>query len=677
MYIKIAPLSRGWISRVDPTEIPLGGAFEMRNCRITDRGGIAPREGTKLFGASSGSGDAIKSTWTHKLRSGTNIPHRSYGAVLEYWNTETTAYETLKTGLTDDQVFDSEINNVNSSAQDYEYFCNAVDPYMRWNGYHSKLTAALAGGETSIPVTTTLKSSVYYSGTASASTNTTITIATAHWATNMWNNFYVRITSGAHSGKIALISGTTSTQITFAAIAGLTGAVTFEIRQLACSASGTLIYGGTEIAYTAVPTDSSFTVGAAHAAAISSAVAEVPENVLGGAGNLVPRGNIFLTQYTRMFISGRMGYEASTYYSKILDAADYSYSAPRAADDGGVIDSPEGGGPVKDLVLQEDKIYILKNGIVKTLTFTQDGNDLPAITTLLESPSVSVAGRAFKVNNDTYFATNQNAITSIGRLPNIDSNPRSFDISYDVKGGISLMDFSESRGISYQDKAIIACKETDSSSANDIMIVRNFKVNDGIGAWEGIWDLEASDFFEYNGKPYYGSSADKECYEMFYGLDKERDDLHYPVNAYWKSGYMNFTEDGQSMQEVDQIAVRGWIKRNTKLTFDIAYDFGSSAETFSWDFEGIEEDYTFGEPVYNVLGTFPLGVMSIGSSVESIDEEKVRFIVYFNVPRRQHMYLQVGFGSNDTQQDWEITALAVRAEAVESINTSLVKDTEE
>lgn len=676
--IPFGPLAQGWQNREDPSKLPIGAALEMRNCQITDRGGIAPRPGTLLFGAEDTSGTPCVSSGRHRNRRGDSTPLRTNSTLLEYYNGDTDTWETLKSGFTSGQDFDFEDHNVNTDATDYVYFCNGVDAYQRWRGYYSKITSALAGGELSIPVSTTLTSDVFYSGTASGSTDTTITIAASAWANNLWNtNFVVRITSGAFSGRISDITATTPTVITFDVIAGLAGTVTtFEIRSLAVPTTGTLIYGGTTIAYTGVPTDSSFTVASANAASINTAIAIVPEEIISagsGSGTLIKRGNRLLVKDTRMFMAHVLGNGPSMYYSKIANAGDFSYSATRVATDGGVIDTPEGGGDLKDIVLQEDVIYMLKNGIIKTLVFTQDGNDLPQVNTLIESNEVSVAGKAFKVGNDVYFATEQNAITSIGRLPQIDTNPRAFDISFDVKKGISLMDFTNFRGASYGERALGACKETEDSSSNDVVIAYNYKR----GAWEGVWDIAVADWFEHEGNLYHVSSDSKEAYKMFEGVDKEKSGVHYPVNAFWKSGYINMTESGLHQQSLKRIAVTGWIAANTTLTFDLAYDFGSSAETYSWEFSGVDSDYIFGDPVYNVLGTYPLGVVPLGMIGEEILDNKRKFLVYFNVPEKQHNWFQLGFGSNGVGQDWEIIDIAVDVTETEDINTNLVKNTED
>jgi len=667
--VSIGDLTAGWHNRADPSKIPKGAALEMRNCIITDRDGIAPRPGTELMGAEDNGGTACVSGFVHRDRNGNETPMRTSGTIMELWNETVDTWFTLKTGFTSAQEFGFADHSINTDATDYAYFCNAVEPYQRWRGYHSLITSALVGAETTIPVTTTLQEDVFHSGTASAVTTTTLTIASSSWATDLWNTFYVRITNGASQGKISLISATTATQITFTAIAGLAGTPTFEIRKLAVPTTGTLIYGGTTIAYSAVPTDASFTVGSAHATADDTPIALVPEEIL---TNGTPRGNRLIVDNTRMFVSGIIGNGPSTFYSKINNAGNFAYSAPRIATDGGVIDTPEGGGKVRDLITQEDIIYILKNGIVKTVTFTQDGNDLPQIQPLVESNRVSVVGRVFKTANDVYFATQDNSITSLGRLPNLDQNTRAFDISYDVKKGVSLMDFTHFRGIEYQDRSIMSCRETEDSTSNDIAIVFNSQRQ----KWEGIWDMDAAEFFTYQALPHFVSSASKETYKMFTGNDKNKAGTHFPVNAFWKSGYLNYTNTGINLQELNRIIVSGWIAANTTLTFDLSFDFGSTAETYSWDFSGVESNYIFGEPVYNVLGQFPIGIVPLGMIGEEILDNKRKFLVVFNVPVKQHHWFQLGFGSNGVGQDWEITDVFFDIEVTPDINQALTKDTE-
>lgn len=669
-------LALGWQNRADPSKIEHGAMLEMRNCIITDRDGIAPRMGTLLLGAEDSSGTPCISAFTHRNRAGDETPLRTSGSIIELYNADADTWATLKSGFTSGLEFGFEASSVNTDASDFTYLCNAIEPYQRWRGYNSQLTSALVGAETSVPVTTTLLDDVLYTGTASGSTDTTIDIAAASWATDLWNTFYVRITAGANQGKISLISATTSTQVTFTAIAGLAGTVTtFEIRRLAVPATGTLIYGGTTIAYTAVPTDASFTVGSAHAAADDTVVAIYPEEIL---TNGTPRGNRLLTDSVRMFVGNVTVNRPGVYYSEIVDPTSFAYATPRVATDGGVIDTPEGGGGILDLVLQESSIHMLKNGIIKTLTFTQDENDLPQVSTLVKSNKVSIAGRAFKVGNDTLFATRDNTVTSLGRLPYIDQQPRVFDLSYDVKKGMSLMDFTRFRGIEYQDRAIMSCAETDDSTSNDICVVYNAQRSvPGKSVWEGIWDLDAADFFTYGGVPHFVSSTAKEAYKMFTGINKVKGNNNYPINAFCKTGYLNYTKSGISMQELSRIAVVGWISADTTLTFDLAYDYGTSADTYSWTFSGVETQYIFGEPVYNVLGTFPIGVVPLGMIGEEILDNKRKFMVIFNVPVKQHQWFQLGFGSNDTGQEWEITDIYVDVTETPDINHTLTKDTEE
>lgn len=65
--------------------------------------------------------------------------------------------------------------------------------------------------------------------TSTATSTTTLSNSAVSWATNLWVGFTLTITSGAHAGATATISSNTSTQLTFPAIAGLSGTPTYTI----------------------------------------------------------------------------------------------------------------------------------------------------------------------------------------------------------------------------------------------------------------------------------------------------------------------------------------------------------------------------------------------------------------------------------------------------------------
>lgn len=264
-FLIIENFKPGWHKREDDSMIPIGGLRKSVNIQITDRGGLSPRPGETLVGTASDNSSGIISLYSFKKSNGDDILIRSYSDKLEYYNNVVEDWCLIKDGYTADQEFGFKEHMINSDQTDLLYFCNGVEPYSRWTGYESKLSGVLYGGETSIVVDGLLKESVHYDGTANSATTTTIDIANTDWATDVWNDFYVRITDGTKEGYISLITGTTGTQITFDIITGLSGTPTFEIRELAITATGSVVYNGTSIAYTEVPKDDTLTVASAHA----------------------------------------------------------------------------------------------------------------------------------------------------------------------------------------------------------------------------------------------------------------------------------------------------------------------------------------------------------------------------------------------------------------------------
>src|SRR5581483_10853042 len=102
----------------------------------------------------------------------------------------------------------------------------------------------LTGGETTVTVDSVLKTDVFETGTAPGSSANTITDSTKNWATDQWKNFYVRITSGAKTHSISLITANTATQLTFSTLESDPSSPTYDIRMPKFPASGPLMLNG-------------------------------------------------------------------------------------------------------------------------------------------------------------------------------------------------------------------------------------------------------------------------------------------------------------------------------------------------------------------------------------------------------------------------------------------------
>lgn len=658
--------SAGFLHKRDVSQMPAGALIlGSKNVVITDGDRVGCRKGSELFGASSSALTPIKSTHTFTKRDGTNIMMRSYGTVLEYYHEGTDAWENLNSSYTSGQRFGFADHNVNTQATDFVYFGNAIEPFTRWNGAYTQLNGALAGGEATITVDSNLTSDVFFSGTASAVTTTTLTIATTEWATDLWNTFYVKITSGASSGKIGKISATTGTQITFATITGLAGTPTFEIRKLAFDdANKNIRIGTTTVTWTSVDNETTFN-GCSNtpAAADNAAVAQAVETTLGN-----PRGNIYLVLNTRLFIAGVKKSPSSIFFSKIADANNFTFSSPRAADDGGVIDMPEGGGDVRGLGIQEDVIYALKRDITKTVSFSQDGNDLPQVKPLIQSPLVGATSQlgVFKVDNQLFHVSPEGAVKSTTRSSVVDF-AKPFQLSDKIKTFADSLTFTNAAGIYFKQKAYIAAQSAD-STANDVVIVYNFQKN----AWEApIYGWNVACWTVYNGELYFGSSFNPETYKAEISEFTDND-LSYECVA--RFSYNNYGSP-ELPKKFSTLFLEGFISDNTTITVRALYNYLGSQEIREGSLAGTEDDYIVGGDLFNLLGNSQLALMPLaGADVDETAPSSLRkFRVYFTTTYQPFYELSLEISSNSVGAQWEILRFSTDAVLLPNPVTELKK----
>jgi len=187
--------SSGFQAKRDATQLPPGAMIVgSQNVQILDGDRIGNRSGMIIDGSASTDTTPITSMHTFIRRNGTNIQMRAYGTVVEYKHPTLGTWQNLLTGLTSGQKFGFADFNINTNNEEQTYFCNATDPMFYWTGSTSLLNGALSGGESTITVDSVLTDTVFFTGTSTASSTTTLDI-TSGWAANLWNNFYVRITS--------------------------------------------------------------------------------------------------------------------------------------------------------------------------------------------------------------------------------------------------------------------------------------------------------------------------------------------------------------------------------------------------------------------------------------------------------------------------------------------------
>jgi len=670
----------GFRKEEDTTNAPIGSLRTMLNAQVTDRGGLAPRPGTLLLGTANTS--VLPTRGFYNFRRSLDSDElllKTYDDEVEFISKTYSAqgWTRLKSSFTVGKEFGFVTSLVNTDNADYVVFCNQFEPYQRWTGAVAQLTSALVGAETALPVDSTLLVDVYDSKTASASAATTLDISPAEWATSQWVNFYVRITSGVNINKVRLISATTTTKITFDTLGSDPGLCTFEIRKIAFPATGTVIYNGTTIAYSAVPTDTTLTVGSAHSAPISTLVTLVP-TVYAGA----PRGNR-LANYLGRIIVGNVrsalarnsggalaGYSSagSIFVSKLNDPFDFGYAGTRVAGEGDIIAMPYGGGDITDVSYQEDTFYAFKERYIEAISYSQDVNDL-AIRQPLKAGIGSV-GKTLKGADDIYFFTPSKQLTTIGRVKTKDILPSTLNVGEKIKRFLESCVVDDiGRGIEIAEKAYFPLKSSSTVTQNDILLVYNRDKK----IFEGIWDIGAFGIERWNGKYYYAESTSPNVRQLFYEFSDVEGETRFGINFAIATHYMNLTASKGYLQAMSGIVLEGYIAGGATFDFDVWGDFATDS-FLSGTFAFTEEALLDGSASQVFLGGKPLALDPLGMSFGDTDSDGRRHFMwrqYF--PFQYANYYSVGLSASAADNDFELMRAGLILKEDVSVNANKIK----
>lgn len=667
----------------DSTKAPLGSARVMTNMMITDKGGISKRPGTAILGTVNSSTNPVHGFYNYiKSFGAQEIPVKSYGTELEYYHPTLKTWTRLANGYTANQEFGFKEHLVNTDNEDYLYFCNRTESYSRWSGATAQTVGALTGAEVTLTVDTTLKSDIFESKTATANSATTLDIS-GTWAASMWINFYVRVTSGAFANQIRKITANTATQITFDTLGGAPGNCTFEIRMLKFPASGTLMLNGNQNSYSAVPTDTTFTITAPgvavpDASPVTVIVTTYPQN---------PRGNRLETHYTRMVVgnvrsalsrdsAGVLQGSQSTgsyYVSKIKNATDFTFTATRVAGEGDIVSTPYGGGDITDIAASEDKFYVFKSRYIEAVSYSQDANDL--VTREQLKTGFGSVHRVIKGRDDVYFITYDNQLTSVGRVRQKDTFPQSENLGLVIKSLLDTLDFSQTSGLEFKNRLFIACKAATTDTSNNRVLVYNEQSK----SFEGLWELGAFGFMIFNNNFHYASAQTPDVYQMFTGASDAVGATSYPIVSVWKSNWMNLTPKRRMVpksdfnpQSVNAMAVEGYIRGGTTLTFEMMKDFSDTA-VLSFTFGGNETNFLDTTNLFVFLGDRPLGGEPLASfSAPDVDGNiHFMFLVYFPDIYSNHISLSVT--NSGVDQYFEITRFGLATTQDTTFPTTRIK----
>lgn len=158
----------GYNTKADPSKVRDGDNPMGQNTVINNTDRISVRDlGLATYPADSTaatSTDGVNSLHTFRKRSGENILMRAYSTTTEFYDEYSDRWETIKSGYATGTTFGFADFNINTDLVSYVYYGNGVNPFTRWTGAHTNLTSALVGGESTVPVVSTLDGFVSSTG---------------------------------------------------------------------------------------------------------------------------------------------------------------------------------------------------------------------------------------------------------------------------------------------------------------------------------------------------------------------------------------------------------------------------------------------------------------------------------------------------------------------------------
>lgn len=687
VFIPFDQFQEGLSALADTTKAPWGSARIMKNMMITDQLGVSPRPGTQMLGSSNASTFGCKGFFNYKRSfESDEILLKRYDTYLEGYskNYPNAGWFRIKNTFTSDKDTGFLPVLLTADNNDYVIIGTRYDPYQAWTGALAQLTVTLAGGETAITLDSTLTPEIYFAGTATASSSTTLDMVSAPWGASQWNGLYVHFLTGAQAGNISAITGTTTTEITFASPGGDPGLCSFEIRAARFPVSGTLQLGNNTLAYSAIASATTITTSSAPATPSGTIVSLSPTlyptnpqgnrfcNYLGRIIAVHVRSALATTSGTtrKGFVEG-----GNFYVSKITTPFDFSYSVPRVAGEGDFQPTPYGGGDILDCATQEDFFYIFKRDYIESVQYSQDSSD--AIQRVPLKAGVGSIGKVINGQDDIYFITQDKQFTSIGRAKLQDLKPHTDNIGIGIKRLLDTYDFSDVDGIQYKNRILICCKSSSTRATNDIAIVYNLTS----GAFEGIWDIPAHGFAIWqNDRLFYGESATANVYEMFVGNSDVTDTDRFAIDSEYATHFFDVTYKRRNFfknrvgeaQQCHGYYFEGYIKGNSTITFSAWKDFSTNA-FLQFDFSGSETAFEDASVDNAFLGGAPIALNPMGAigPVQQDGRRHFSFRVFF--PYQYGSYFSVGFKSSDTDIDYEISHIGLAMAPTADLDTSRVK----
>jgi hypothetical protein len=415
-------------------------------------------------------------------------------------------------------------------------------------------------------------------------------------------------------------------------------------------ASGTLRIGTTDVTYSGA-TATSFTGAVGTPAAADNL--PISQAVQTYSGN--PKGNIYIAFDNRLFVAGITASPQAVYFSRYADATDYTSATvitAATADDPGIFNLVEGGGPVTAMVCDEQFLYMFKENIIYSATLSDSLYSLAPLKPFdgrSQTTGAKSKRSVFVGGNSVFFVSKDNQIYSLQRVEQLDY-PQMVPISENIQPTVDGLDFSSLSGIVYGRLAYFSCRASADSDNNDVVLVYNIH--------HGTWDTPVINFGASDWTVYKIDGVERLLFGDAFSSNiwKVTDtpvDYEYSTTASWRTKQYDFGQES-TLKQLDAVFLEGYIDGNTELTVNLYLDDNGFTDLTSTVITGTETDFLFSTTTLNAFGLTPFGTEVFGSNVDSSGRKKFRIFLNRNLRRVPFFTAQLEFLSSGVNQQWEI-----------------------
>lgn len=345
-------------------------------------------------------------------------------------------------------------------------------------------------------------------------------------------------------------------------------------------------------------------------------------------------------------------YKNLVYASKIDNLQDFSYSAPRVANEGEIVYFPDEGGSITGLGIKQSSVVVFKNNYIGSLefkNFSTDLSDIPEVRTLITGNNVGATNpnAVANFNYQIFYSTNDIGPAIITNVDNttIDNTAQLAEI---IRPSLQEYNYDNSATL-YNDFTLYTSAQGPDASFNDRIIIYDSQYK-RFTEWN---NLNANAFAVYAGHVYYGDAINNNVYQLY---SPTYDDNGNDYTTNFKTKWYNFDEPTK-WKELGYVFVEGFINEVTSLKFRINLDEGGSLSTKEINIIGTGA-YVSAATIGG-YGTNPFGLSNF-SNIAGSDSNLKHFVGFINtsdITNKKFRNIQFEGETSGVAQNYRITKI--------------------